>query len=238
MGEGKAQKKFATDYLERRSRWKNSLKGGARYEDDLTVPASALSPGDGEFQVRFLLLLVNILIICLSLANTRNTCLSLVSFRRLGRRARARSLRSKLRASKTSATYSASASRARASTGASWTCPSENRSCQQCTPVHSKPVLQSETVNQKLWVSSFIQARVFYEKFGCYRTCTVPALYILFYPFLPILAVITKKQETTTSDMKMNTTEAKVYRNIHFLNCLKKTFWLRQDISLSQLRDY
>jgi len=50
VGEGKAQKKFATDYLERRSRWKNSLKGGARYEDDLTVPASALSPGDGEFQ--------------------------------------------------------------------------------------------------------------------------------------------------------------------------------------------
>ena len=91
VGEGKAQKKFATDYLERRSRWKNSLKGGARYEDDLTVPASALSPGDGEFQVRFLLLLVNILIICLSLANTRNTRLSLVSFRRLGRRARARS---------------------------------------------------------------------------------------------------------------------------------------------------
>ena len=38
-------------------------------------------------------------------------------------------------------------------------------------------------MNQKLWVSSFIQARVFYEKFGCYRTCTVPALYILFYPF-------------------------------------------------------
>ena len=50
VGEGKAQKKFATDYLERRSRWKNSLKSGARYEDDLTVPASALSPGDGEFQ--------------------------------------------------------------------------------------------------------------------------------------------------------------------------------------------
>ena len=59
MGEGKAQKKFATDYLERRSRWKNSLKSGARYEDDLTVPASALSPGDGEFQVSFLLLLVD-----------------------------------------------------------------------------------------------------------------------------------------------------------------------------------
>jgi len=50
VGEGKAQKKFATDYLERRSRWKNSLKGGAKYEDDLTTPANALTPGEGEFQ--------------------------------------------------------------------------------------------------------------------------------------------------------------------------------------------
>ena len=91
VGEGKAQKKFATDYLERRSRWKNSLKGGARYEDDLTVPASALSPGDGEFQVSYLLLLVNTLIVCFSVVNTLYTHLSLVSFRRPGRRARARS---------------------------------------------------------------------------------------------------------------------------------------------------
>ena len=50
VGDGKAQKKFATDYLERRSRWKNSLKSGVRYEDDLTTPATALSPGEGEFQ--------------------------------------------------------------------------------------------------------------------------------------------------------------------------------------------
>lgn len=50
VGEGKAQKKFATDYLERRSRWKNSLKSGARYEDDLPFRPSALGPGDGEFQ--------------------------------------------------------------------------------------------------------------------------------------------------------------------------------------------
>merc|ERR1712203_500114 len=50
VGEGKPQKKFATDYLERRSRWKNSLKSGVKYEDDLTTPATALSPGDGEFQ--------------------------------------------------------------------------------------------------------------------------------------------------------------------------------------------
>jgi hypothetical protein len=52
VGEGKAQKKFAVDYLERRSRWKNSLKSGAKYEDDLTTPANALTPGDGEFQVK------------------------------------------------------------------------------------------------------------------------------------------------------------------------------------------
>merc|ERR1719225_1949730 len=50
VGEGKPQKKFATDYLERRSRWKSSLKSGVKYEDDLTTPATALSPGDGEFQ--------------------------------------------------------------------------------------------------------------------------------------------------------------------------------------------
>ena len=50
VGEGKAQKKFATDYLERRSRWKNAQKAGVRYEDDLTTPATALTPGDGEFQ--------------------------------------------------------------------------------------------------------------------------------------------------------------------------------------------
>merc|ERR1719150_2576278 len=37
VGEGKPQKKFATDYLERRSRWKNSLKSGVKYEDDLTT---------------------------------------------------------------------------------------------------------------------------------------------------------------------------------------------------------
>ena len=51
VGEGKAQKKFATDYLERRSRWKNSLKSGARYEDDL-FSTNTITPGDGEFQVR------------------------------------------------------------------------------------------------------------------------------------------------------------------------------------------
>ena len=39
---------FAVEYLERRSRWKRSLKGGAAYEDDLTPPAHALTPGAEE----------------------------------------------------------------------------------------------------------------------------------------------------------------------------------------------
>lgn len=50
VGDGKPQKKFAMEYLERRSRWKNALKSGGKYEDDLTTPAMALSPGDGDFQ--------------------------------------------------------------------------------------------------------------------------------------------------------------------------------------------
>merc|ERR1712107_879532 len=37
VGEEKAQKRFAVEYLERRSRWKRSLKGGAAYEDDLNT---------------------------------------------------------------------------------------------------------------------------------------------------------------------------------------------------------
>ena len=40
--------RFAVEYLERRSRWKRSLKGGAAYEDDLTTPAHALTPGAEE----------------------------------------------------------------------------------------------------------------------------------------------------------------------------------------------
>lgn len=50
IGEGKAPKKFAIEYLERRSRWKNSLKNqGKYYDDDLLTPATAINPGDGEF---------------------------------------------------------------------------------------------------------------------------------------------------------------------------------------------
>ena len=36
------------EYLERRSRWKRSLQGGAAYEDDWTTPAHALTPGAEE----------------------------------------------------------------------------------------------------------------------------------------------------------------------------------------------
>jgi len=50
IGDGKAEKKFATEYLEKRSRWKNSKKTGVKYEDDLTTPALALTPSEGEFQ--------------------------------------------------------------------------------------------------------------------------------------------------------------------------------------------
>merc|ERR1712004_840904 len=39
---------YIKSYLERRSRWKRSLKGGAAYEDDLTTPAHALTPGAEE----------------------------------------------------------------------------------------------------------------------------------------------------------------------------------------------
>ena len=49
VGEEKAQKKFAVDYLERRSRWRRSLKaGGAAYSDELLTPAHALTPGAEE----------------------------------------------------------------------------------------------------------------------------------------------------------------------------------------------
>ena len=51
VGDGKPQKKFAIEYLERRLHWNNSLKSGRKYEDVLTTPALALSPGDGDFQV-------------------------------------------------------------------------------------------------------------------------------------------------------------------------------------------
>lgn len=48
VGEEKAQKKFAVEYLDRRSRWKRAMKGGPAYEDDLTTPANAVMPGQEE----------------------------------------------------------------------------------------------------------------------------------------------------------------------------------------------
>ena len=42
------------EYLEKRSRWKNAKRVGNRYEDDLTTPAQALFPVEGEFQVKYI----------------------------------------------------------------------------------------------------------------------------------------------------------------------------------------
>lgn len=50
IGDGKQERKFAEEYLEKRSVWKNSKKKKKISEDDLTTPAAALSPGEGEFQ--------------------------------------------------------------------------------------------------------------------------------------------------------------------------------------------
>ena len=50
IGEGKAHKRFAADYLEKRSQVKNALKNNNTTADDLTSPATALSH-DLEFQV-------------------------------------------------------------------------------------------------------------------------------------------------------------------------------------------
>lgn len=50
VGDGKPEKKFAVEYLEKRSQWKNAKRRGSKYEDDLTTPAHALSPSEGEFQ--------------------------------------------------------------------------------------------------------------------------------------------------------------------------------------------
>jgi len=49
IGEGKAHKRFAADYLEKRSQLKNALKKNSTTADDLTSPAAALSH-DLEFQ--------------------------------------------------------------------------------------------------------------------------------------------------------------------------------------------
>ena len=44
VGEGKGPKNFAKEYMERRSRWKNSMKSAQLPEDDLLTPAQAINP--------------------------------------------------------------------------------------------------------------------------------------------------------------------------------------------------
>merc|ERR1712029_167444 len=44
VGEGKGPKNFAKEYMERRSRWKNSMRQAQRPEDDLLPPAHAINP--------------------------------------------------------------------------------------------------------------------------------------------------------------------------------------------------
>ena len=45
IGEGKGPKNFAKEYLERRSKYKNSLKCATlNVEDDLLTPAQAINP--------------------------------------------------------------------------------------------------------------------------------------------------------------------------------------------------
>lgn len=46
IGEGKGAKNFAKEYLERRSKYKNSLKAAPNHEDDLLTPAAAINPND------------------------------------------------------------------------------------------------------------------------------------------------------------------------------------------------
>uniref|UniRef100_A0A0K2U6J5 GYF domain-containing protein n=1 Tax=Lepeophtheirus salmonis TaxID=72036 RepID=A0A0K2U6J5_LEPSM len=51
IGEGKGPKSFAKEYLERRSKWRNSLKKNNKMEDNLMAPATAINPGEySEFQ--------------------------------------------------------------------------------------------------------------------------------------------------------------------------------------------
>ena len=45
IGEGKGPKNFAKEYLERRSKYKNSLKvNNQNFEDELLTPAQAINP--------------------------------------------------------------------------------------------------------------------------------------------------------------------------------------------------
>lgn len=49
IGETKAHRLFAKEYLERRSAWKNSQKARKNFDDDLLTPAAAINPNDPDF---------------------------------------------------------------------------------------------------------------------------------------------------------------------------------------------
>ena len=48
IGDGKGPKNFAKEYIERRSKWRNSLKSRPHFEDDLLTPAAAINPNEPE----------------------------------------------------------------------------------------------------------------------------------------------------------------------------------------------
>ena len=51
IGEAKAHKAFAKEYLDRRSAWKNSMKAANKnyFDDDLLTPAAAINPNGPDF---------------------------------------------------------------------------------------------------------------------------------------------------------------------------------------------
>ena len=51
FGDGKGPKNFAKEYLERRSKWRNSQKAIRKHEDDLLTPAAAINPNDPNDEV-------------------------------------------------------------------------------------------------------------------------------------------------------------------------------------------
>jgi len=53
LGDGRDAREFGREFLERRSRWKNSRKDGGEssgFEDNLCRPAAAVNPNQNEFQ--------------------------------------------------------------------------------------------------------------------------------------------------------------------------------------------
>merc|ERR1712020_400672 len=48
IGDGKGPKSFAKEYVERRSKYRNSLKSVKNFEDDLLTPAAAINPNEPD----------------------------------------------------------------------------------------------------------------------------------------------------------------------------------------------